>query len=159
MITQSELHQWFHYNPQTGKFMRLMKTGKLKATGTTNTLGYKVIGFKSKLWLAHRLAWLYIYGEYPIWDIDHIDENKGNNAINNLRLATRSQNMQNVKNANRNNAQKIRGVYFHKPTGLYMAAIMVDGKRKHLGYYKSVEQAKEARQNAKKCYHSFAANI
>ena len=159
MITQKELKATFIYNEQTGAFARRMAHNRIKPTGTINTLGYKVIGFKSKLWLAHRLAWLYVYGVYPDCDIDHIDENKSNNAISNLRLATRSQNMQNVRNPNKNNAQKVRGVYFHKPTGLYMAAIMIDGKSKHLGYFKDIEAAKLARETARKCYHSFAANI
>lgn len=159
MITQDELKATFIYDEQTGAFTRRMAHGRVKPTGTINTLGYKVIGFKSKLWLAHRLAWLYVYGAYPDCDIDHIDENKSNNAISNLRLATRSQNMQNVRNPNKNNAQKVRGVYFHKPTGLYTARIILDGVTKSLGYYKTIEEATLARQTAKKCYHSFAANI
>ncbi len=159
MITQEELKATFIYNEQTGEFTRKMAHGRLKQTGAINGIGYKVIGFKSKSWFAHRLAWLYVYGYLPDCDIDHIDENKANNAINNLRLATRSQNMQNVKSPNRNNAQGIRGVYFFKPAGLYMAKIMIDGKTKHLGYFKTIEEAKIARETAKKCYHSFAATI
>jgi hypothetical protein len=153
MITQAELHLNFLYDKNTGEFVRIQKTGKHKLAGSINLAGYRVIGFKSKDFLAHRLAWLYIYGCLPKCDIDHIDENKSNNAIANLRLATRSQNMQNVSKANKNNLQGFRGVYFNKNTHRYMASIWIDGKSKHLGYFECIEEAKKARKQGEILYH------
>ena len=153
MITQSELHENFLYDSKTGEFLRIQKTGKHKIAGSINTLGYRIIGFKSKDFFAHRLAWLYVYGQMPTCDIDHIDENKSNNAIDNLRLANRSQNMQNVAKANKNNAQGWRGVYFNKKTGKYFAAICVSGKSKYLGCFEFIEDAIEARRQGQVLYH------
>ena len=153
MITQAELRSCFLYDENTGIFLRIQKTGKLKIAGSVNSVGYRSIGFKSKDFLAHRLAWLYVYGELPSCDIDHIDENKTNNAISNLRLATRSENMQNVAKANKNNAQGFRGVYLNKRTGRYMAAIWVNGKSKHLGYFDTIGQALEARKLGEVLHH------
>lgn len=158
MITQDELKATFIYDEHTGDFTRIMAHGRLKPAGTINTIGYKVIGFKSKLWLAHRLAWLYLYGCLPDCDIDHIDENKSNNAICNLRIATRSQNNQNRRFHNKNNRHKAIGVS-QNHIGKYVAGITINKKTIHLGCFDTIEAASEAYQKAKIELHPFAPNV
>lgn len=67
--------------------------------------------------------------------VDHINENKTNNMISNLRWATNGQNHMNTK-LSKNNTSGIKGVSFHKPLNKWIAHIMINGKNKHLGYFK-----------------------
>lgn len=97
--------------------------------GHISRLGYRVIGINYAPYLGRRLAWLLTH------DIDHIDGNRSNNAIANLRPATRKQNCWNRGG---------RGFYFHKPKQMYGSRICVDGRLKHLGYFDTPEAARAA---------------
>ena len=104
-------------------------------------------------WYAHRLAWLYVHGEWPNGQIDHIDGNKANNAIANLRIATPAQN-----SARRRTTRKFapsRGVM---PHGVgFVARIHHAGKRHYLGYFSTAEAAKAAYEaKAKEIHGEFA---
>jgi hypothetical protein len=76
--------------------------------------------------------------------IDHINNNKLDNTINNLRFATSQQNSQNAKISKRNKFG-VKGVYFHKKSNKYHVQIRINNKLKHIGYYKTLEQAMIAR--------------
>lgn len=78
-------------------------------------------------------------------NVDHIDGNKTNNNLNNLRWVTSSENQHNRKSA--------RGISWHKGAKKWQAIIGVNGKRKHLGYYDTEEEARQAYLKAKKIYH------
>jgi len=93
--------------------------------------------------LAHRLAWLYITGEWPPMDLDHADLDPLNNRWRNLRLATRSQNIANG-HCRANNKMGVKGVSFHKETGMYGARIRVTGVQRSLGHFKAAEEAHAA---------------
>ena len=84
-------------------------------------------------------------------DIDHKDRNKGNNKIDNLRLVTTSENLRNVGKLS-NNTSGVKGVSFYKSLGKYRAQIFVNGKRFHLGYFTSFEDAAAARRAAELKY-------
>ena len=94
MFTQTELKEFLDYNPYTGKFTWKKNVGKKKLVGKeagyVNV--YVSIRFKKKLYQAHRLAWFWYYGEWPKEDLDHINSNKHDNRIVNLREATRGKN-------------------------------------------------------------------
>jgi len=167
MLTQAELKSLVHYDPETGIFTWLPRPvvhsrHKIwnirfagKQAGHVDTLGYNIITLGIKKPHAHRLAWLYVYGYLPLDDIDHIDGNRNNNRIINLREATRSENLQNISTCRSDNKCGVLGVGFIKATNKYRAKIKYQGKQKHLGCFDTAEQAHRAYLEAKRKYHPF----
>lgn len=164
MITAERLRQVVQYDPETGVFIRLEKHPNAPAGSVAgysapvqnSQLRYWCIKIDNKKYSAHRLAWLYIHGNFPSRHIDHIDGNGTNNAIANLREATRSENMQN-RRLHSNNTSGMRGVMWHKATGKWLAKIQANGKPKHLGLFDSQGAAHEAYVNAAKELHGVFA--
>ncbi len=115
--------------------------------GTRTKSGYITIRIGRKDLRAHRVAWLLAYGAWVLCDIDHKDGNRSNNAIDNLRLATRSQNNANSKRSKRNKSG-IKCVHFDKRAGRWMASIARGGKGKFLGYFDKKEDAAIAYRSA-----------
>jgi hypothetical protein len=156
MITQEILHQLFAYDPETGLFIRKIKTSnnaKMGIAGTNNGIGYITICVNSKLQYAHRLAWMYMYGSFPDGNIDHINGNPSDNRICNLRLVNQSQNMQNIKKF-KNNTSGYKGVTWRKDTKKWTAQIWKNSKRYGLGCFDSAEDAYEAYCQAAKTMHT-----
>ena len=91
MLKQSELKSQVYYDTKTGYFS---KDGKIIRNKTNSK--YLRLGILGKMYRQHRLAWLYVYGEFPNGHIDHIDHDTTNNAISNLRDVTASQNQRNA---------------------------------------------------------------
>jgi len=139
-FTQEVLMQELHYNPITGVFKRL--AGK-NVTSKTNSAGYNTIMVAGHSYLAHRLAWLYVYGVFPNM-IDHIDGNRTNNIITNLRDVSYKENQRNLTIAS-NNTSGVTGVSFNKERCKWEAKIQVNGKTIHLGRYRDKEDAIIAR--------------
>lgn len=158
MLTQERLKQVLDYDPCTGVFTwkkaRNLRTpaGSVAGTGVR----YKTISIDSRQYLAHRLAWFYVYGYWPDEQVDHKNRNKHDNRIDNLRLAT---NMHNAWNrpAPANSTTGIKGVYWHK-RGYWYAKITVGYRQIHLGQFKTKEQAAAARDEASRKYHSIPTN-
>ena len=153
-ITQDELKQLMEYNPETGNLIWKVSRGKSKVgkvAGRTTAEGYIQIGIYGNQYQAHRLVWLYVYGEFPEYAIDHIDGDKANNTISNLRICPRNMkdNGQNRK-THKNNTSGYPGVHFVKQQQNYRASIMADGKKYILGRFNTAELAYEARLNAQK---------
>lgn len=113
-----------------------------------------MIRVDGRRYLAHRLAWLIMTGEWPATEVDHRDTDPGNNAWTNLRLATRSQNMQNRRAAGRNSATGVLGV--SPCRSRYRAVIKTSGRIRHLGVFATVEAAEAAYLAAKVELHPFA---
>jgi len=125
---------------------RGIKTGDPIYCGLQSN-GYMVCRTSSKprrAFKAHHLIWYFTHGEWPNQQIDHIDGNRSNNVIENLRLATKAQNMQNRKPIKRSLPPGVVGAYKLN----YKAAITVNGKRIYLGYFKRLEDAEAAYQAA-----------
>lgn len=115
--------------------------------GTTTAYGYvrlKVHGIKH---MAHRLAWLYVMGSWPKGEVDHINSNRADNRIDNLRVVTRSENMQNQRRGHNNRPLPL-GV--RAKGSSFTADIKVNGLRTHLGTFNSVAEAAAAYSVAKK---------
>lgn len=102
------------------------------------------------------MAWLYIYGEFPDGEIDHINGNKADNRICNLRCVDHFTNMKNYP-LPRNNKSGIIGVSWYKALSKWEAKIQHDGKSIHLGYFDDLDDAAKARKAAEEKY-SFHAN-
>ena len=123
--------------------------------GTKRKDGYIVISFNHKNYLAHRLAWFFINVCMPSFHLDHIDENKSNNKIENLKGCTTSENLQNVSNPPKNNKSGFIGVSWCKRTNKWRSTIKVDKKQKFIGYFDNIEIAKEAYLSEKRKVHNF----
>lgn len=149
-ITQNELKNLFSYDPETGIFIRLVTTSPNAQMGneagcivkSRNTF-YKKIVINGPVYFAHRLAWLYMTGSFPQKELDHIDGDGLNNKFNNLREATRSQNGAN-SGTRKNNKLGVKGVYHDKINGGYVAQIGFKNQLFYLGYFKNLEAAKKA---------------
>ena len=152
-LTAAELKSVLHYDSITGIFTRLSGKGANSQAGSINKQkGYVYIRVNGTRYMAHRLAWLYVHGEFPKNDIDHIDQVKHNNAIANLRDVTKNINQRN-RPINSNSTSKVTGVYFNGYG--WVAQITVDGKCKYLGTHSTKEEAYAVRQLANK-EHSFS---
>jgi len=153
MITQKFLKNRFNYDENTGVFTFKVFAGSKRPgepAGCVTPKGYIHISIDSKAYKAHRLAWLYVYGVMPECDIDHIDHNKENNAISNLRLVTQIENSKNRPKDKRNSCG-VTGVYL-QDCGTWRARITVNRKTIHLGIFNTLDEAKEARLVAEMLY-------
>lgn len=154
-LTQRSLTQLLRYDPETGDFSwlidgRAMKSGARAGSMLNN--GYRRVGINGKQYKAHRLAWLYVTGEWPRGQIDHIDGNRANNKFANLREATASMNAQNLHAANKSNkSTKTLGVT--KKRDKYQAQIQHNRTGIYLGVFQSKEDAHEAYIEAKRKIH------
>jgi hypothetical protein len=146
MISQDELKQRLHYNLETGVFTWLVDSRVRKAgddAGFKHHTGYIVIAINGRQYQAHRLAWLYVTGESPTGLIDHKDQVRDNNKFSNLRNATRSQNSLN-SGIRVSNKCGFKGVFFVSSNNKFRAQAMLDGVKKHLGYFATAEDAHQA---------------
>lgn len=149
MLTQEKLKEKIVYFPNTGKFHNA-KTGR--EVGTADKRGYVKILVNGKSYRAHRLAWLYVHGNFPKNEIDHIDGDRSNNKLKNLRDVTRAVNCMNMPKTDRNTTG-FKGVDYFKPAQLYRSRIVKDGKRLFLGYFKTPEEAYKAYCDAGNLHH------
>ena len=154
-MNQKELKNILEYIPETGEFFWKVDKGRKRAgesAGCTDKrFGYVLIKLNQKLYLAHRLVFLYMEGSIPKL-VDHIDCNPSNNKWNNLRKATACENQYN-KCLARNNKSTVKGVSWHKASKKWRAYITVDKKRNELGYFISLEEAAEKVSKARKELH------
>lgn len=159
-LTQNELKKILEYNPKTGLFTRLTsnnqhKSGEISGYVTPN--GYILIQVKQNSYMAHRLAWLYITGEWPKDRIDHKNKIRSDNRWSNIRSASNGQNSANCK-VRRTNFLGVKGVRLHE-CGKYTARICKNGKSYYLGLFDTIEQAVEAyATKAKELFGEFATH-
>lgn len=149
-----EVADMFLYDAHTGNLLRKKSVGGSLAgsvAGTKTDNGYINVSVKGRLYRAHRLVWLICKGNWPHGDIDHIDGNRSNNKIENLRQTTRSENMQNQRFPRGNNKNGLLGISSNK--GRWMARINVNGKQIYLGTFDSPEIAHSTYVLAKRQMH------
>lgn len=156
LLTQERLKELFNYNPETGLFIRLISTSYNTYTGeiagSIQADGYVQIGINYKLYRAHRLAWLYMTGEWPVGHIDHKNRIPTDNRFCNLRDATSLENNHNKSKLPRNSLNKYLGV--SKRGNTWRARITASGVQLHLGTFATEELAGEAYLKAVELYHT-----
>lgn len=155
MFELNELKKLLYYDPETGEFVWLVQpNGRVRVGNTAGSIhikGYREIQVHRKLYKAHRLAWFWMTGSWPIEQIDHINGSRDDNRWDNLREASRSLNAQNRRTAKRNTKTGFLGVSQH--AGKFQASIWLEGKANHLGTYNTPESAHEAYVKAKRRLH------
>ena len=140
----TDVSDFLEYRPETGDFFWLKSQGGPKKgdmAGSISSNGYRYISFDRRRFLAHRLAWFCSHGRDPEASIDHINGNKLDNRICNLRLASQTQNLGNQR-GRRNNPAGYKGVT--KVKWGWMARIQFQGRQIYLGLFSSAQAAHAA---------------
>lgn len=149
-LTAEYLRSLLNYDALTGlltwKITRSHTALAGSRAGYKMAIGYICIMIDGRSYLAHRLAWLHYYGEWPSDGVDHRDGDKANNPIVNLRTSSQGQNCANVK-------RRLGGCSFNKRNGRFAAKICVGGKQIHLGYFDTREEGEAAYLAATVKYH------
>ena len=154
-LTAERLRELLHYDPETGVFTRLVRSGPAKvgdAAGTATTSGYIQIRVDGGQYLAHRLAFLCMTGEWPSQFVDHVNGVRDDNRWSNLRPATPSENLQNVRRARADSQTGLLGV--SRDRQRFRAQIKVDGQHIYIGTFDTPEQAHAAYLAAKRKLHA-----
>ena len=152
-MNTEEIKKTVEYDSKTGK-LKYKKNSK--QAGTLNHNGYLVLTIQGKVYRNNRIAWLCFYGRLPINEIDHINGNKKDNRICNLRDVTHQENQRNRK-INKNNTSGVVGVNFQKASGKWRVRIKVDKIDIGLGLFNDLESAILARKSAE-VKHGFHEN-
>ena len=154
-MNQNRLRELLNYDPATGIFTwRMQRRGRAKVgtvAGTAHPKGYIRISIDHVDQLAHRLAWVFVHG--PIDDsmvIDHINGNRCDNRIENLRVVTGMQNANNQQTRLSNGRKAMLGASYHKPSGKWISRVKINGKDKYIGLFDTPEQANQAYLAAKR---------
>lgn len=159
ILTQSRLRELLDYNPETGVFTRKLCTANRhkpgEVVGHSAARGYLQAMAGGKKHMLHRLAWFWVHGEWPEFDVDHKNRIRTDNRIDNLRPATRSENSHNAGISSAN-WSGFTGVAWDKSRCLWLASIKANGKQHHLGRFPTRVEASEAYQAAKLIYHPTA---
>lgn len=169
-LTFVQVSQLLKYDPKSGKLFWLARSPEMFGGGedahikaarwngrfagkeafiTTNVSGYKTGTIFAKGYSAHRIAWLLVHGDWPNAEIDHINGDKSDNRIDNLRDVNDRENHLNQKRRG-NNSSGVIGVRYFSPTKRWHAYISIDGKRIPLGNYRYFDSAVAARKAAEK---------
>ena len=153
-ITADKLRELLDYDPDTGRFTwRIAPRGHRAGSiaGCLDSYGYVVIRIDGANRKAHRLAWQHTYGTLPDGQIDHINCDRADNRIANLRVVTAQENQHNQRDARRGNQAGLLGV--SPKRGRWRSQIKVDGKKLHLGMFDTPEEAHAAYLEAKRKHH------
>lgn len=155
-LTQSKIHSLFEYREDGNLLWKVSSTNRVRIgdiVGYLNIAGYHRVQIDRKKYFLHRLIYMYHHGSLtPGMDIDHIDGNKSNNRIENLREITHSQNLMNAK-INKNSKTGVKGVYFSKKAKKYQTQLVINGKNTYLGTYSTLEEAEKVMKEAREKYH------
>lgn len=160
-LSQEYIKSILEYVPETGIFRwkvalaRRITIGDV--AGVRAEKGRIKIGIKNREYKAHRLAWLYMTGKWPVQEIDHINGKQDDNRWQNLRAASSSENLMNRK-VPVNNKSGHKGVFYWQKRKKWIAYIKAGTKRKHIGVYTSKKEAVAAREAAAFILHGKFAN-
>ena len=175
-LDQSYLKDCFEYNESTGVFIwKKRPLSHFKNTkgmnifnaiysgtiaGTIDNHGYARVQLNGKKIRLHQIAWIFVYGLEPLSELDHINNDRLENRITNIRLASSSENQQNQIKAKSNNTySKKLGVHWHSRDKKFSSKITINGETHYLGYFKTEEDASSAYLKAKHQFHPFSKII
>lgn len=130
-------HLWWIKLPKQAS-----KIDQSKPAGHTNNSRYRAITINGRRYLEHRLVWLYHFGKWPDMELDHINGDRNDNRIENLREVTRQQNLFN--SVSKGGTSKYKGVSWDKNRNKWVAQYMLDRKHYYIGRYDTEELAREA---------------
>lgn len=154
LLKAAEARNLLDYDPETGalRWKRHMSTRARAGdeAGVIQQGKYRRVGICGRYYMAHRLAWLIVTGEWPIHEIDHRNGAKADNRWSNLRAATTTENKRNTLHRNQSG---LVGAAYHSGKGMYRASIRVEGERKFLGWFDTAEAAHSAYVQASKAMH------
>lgn len=157
-VTAARLRELLHYDAETGVFSRLValrggRRGPIRPSASGN--GYQYISVDGNSCLAHRLAWLYVHGAWPVEDIDHINGVRTDNRLCNLRSVARYVNNQNRHRVRSDNvASGATGVSWHIHSRKWRARIWLQGVEHRVGLFDTIEEASAAYVTAKRRLHA-----
>lgn len=156
LLSKKEVDELFDYNPNTGDFCWKVSRSNVVKSGTpvkhVSKCGYRQVRLKKHLWMVHRLIWLKVYGEFPDGYIDHINGNRLDNSLINLRVVDKNKNMQNRKSANRDSKSGVLGVCYDKQSGKYRAQLVINFVKVLNKKFNTLDEAKSAYNIAKEKY-------
>jgi hypothetical protein len=155
IVTAADAHRLLRYEPETGhlywkprpKTPGNNRADPSKPAGSLGANGYVMLNVGGKLHRAHRVIWLMVHGTWPTDTIDHVNRNRADNRLANLRAATRIENQQNHP-TRVDNKSGHRGVFWHQEARKWWVYINHNRKRKTVGYFPDFEDAVTARKLA-----------
>ena len=154
-LTQARLKELLSYDPATGHFRWNVHRGGTATpgsrAGSTHISGYRKIVVDGKTYREHRLAFLYMVGQFPQHDVDHINHQRADNRWDNLRELTRHQNLGNLPVRSKNHSG-YTGV--EKRGNSYRVRIGAGRDRRYVGSFPTPEQASAAYQKAAESYYN-----
>ena len=154
ILTIERLRGLLNYAPETGVFTWIVHASQMHIgdiAGSVNGSGYLQIDIDGQKYKAHRLAWLYATGAWPTAQIDHVNGQRDDNRISNLRDVSRSVNIQNLRKARSDNKSGLLGVSANG--NRWQAQINVGGKKRQIGTFATPELAHAAYLDAKRELH------
>jgi len=159
MLTQARLKELLHYDPETGEFTRLVATSNVVKVGDiigkgAKTNWYKRVGIDGRDYYLHRLAFLYMVGDWPRFDVDHISGNRTDNRWCNLRDVPTQTNLQNVRRASSRSKSGVLGVVHLPHRKRWVSSVQIDGRQQFLGSFKTAQEAETAYLEAKRKHHA-----
>ena len=151
--TSEQANQAWEYDAITGVLHRKkISTSTQGVAGCLRNDGYINVKYKGTSYLAHRVVWLIMTGHWPVDKLDHIDGNKTNNRIDNLRECSQAQNTCNKK-LGKDNTSGIKGIHWSKACKKWLVQLSIDGKKKYFGVYEDKELAELVAIEARDKYH------
>ncbi len=151
--------KFIEYVPETGMFRRKRNViaGNSMTQGAEDHRGYLRVCVAGKTVLAHRLAWLLFYGEWPLFEIDHANGNKKDNRICNIRMCSHQQNNHNQK-IRSTNKSGIKGVHFNARASKWQGQVCLNYKIHHVGLFDDLHDAERAVKAKREELHGAFAN-
>lgn len=147
LVVAPDVRDYLEYDAETGAFTwRARRSNRVPAgssAGSVDAGGYIIIPINGQNYKAHRLAWLYVNGEWPDGQLDHINGAKTDNRIANLRIATPAENAAN-RSRRSNGRSGLKGVSWCNRNGRWLASIRHHGRNRHLGYFDDPNEAHAA---------------
>ena len=161
-MNRVKLARHVSYNPNTGTFTRVSSIRRPDSVGRSpvwvSCKRHSYVTINSRLYLAHRLAWLWVHGRFPRWQIDHINGDRHDNRIANLREATNAQNQMNRRKRDSRTTSRFKGVSWAKRERRWRSCIVKAGRQSSLGYFRDeIAAARAYNAAARKMFGVFAS--